>query len=59
MFRLILLVFSMAATTLAGAAVVAVLTLGHVTLSAIVTAAVVGFVAAVPVSWFVARQISS
>lgn len=58
MFRLMSIIFSMAATALMGAAVIVVLTLGHVTLPAILIAAVVGLLAAVPVSWFVARQIS-
>lgn len=59
MFRLMSIIFSMAATALMGAAVVVVLTMGHVTLPAILIAAALGLVAAVPVSWLIAREISA
>ena len=40
-----------------GAFIVAALTTGNDTLKPIVIAAAMGFVAAIPVSWFVAKQI--
>jgi len=58
MTRLMMIIFSMASTALMGAFIVAALTMGMVTLKPILVAAVLGFVAAIPVSWFVARQIS-
>jgi hypothetical protein len=56
--RLMMVLYSMIGTALAGSAVVAVLTLGYVTLWPIVGAAAVGAVAALPISWMVARQIA-
>ncbi|GHC21964.1 MULTISPECIES: hypothetical protein [Gemmobacter] len=58
MNRLMMIIFSMASTSLMGVGIVAALTMGMVTLKAILVAAAVGFVAAIPVSWFVARQIT-
>lgn len=55
--RLMMVLYSMIATALAGSGVVAVLTLGHATLWPIVSAAAVGAVLALPVSWAIARQI--
>lgn len=57
--RLMMILYSMIGTALAGSAVVLVLTLGHVTLWAIVAAAAVGAVVALPISWLVARQIET
>lgn len=59
MFRLASLLFSIIATTLAGSAVVVALTMGYDTLVPIVTAAVLGCALAFPVTWIVARKISS
>lgn len=56
--RLMMVLYSMIATALAGSAVVAVLTAGYGTLWPIVIAAAAGAVLAVPVAWVVARQIS-
>lgn len=58
MTRVALMIFSVIATTLMGMGVVAVLTMGYVTAKAIIAAAVVGFVLALPVTWMVARSIS-
>lgn len=58
MARLMLLLFSIVATSLMGAAVVFALVTGQDTLRPILIAAAVGFVLAIPVSWFVARQIA-
>ncbi len=57
MIRLASILYSMIGPTLAGSAVVVVLTMGQVTWVPIVVAAVAGAVLAVPVSWIVARKI--
>jgi hypothetical protein len=57
--RLMMILFSMIGTALAGSAVVLVLTLGHVSLWPIVAAAAAGVAVALPVSWLVARQIDT
>ena len=56
--RLMLVLYSIIATALAGSGVVAVLTAGYATLWPIVIAAAAGALLALPVSWVVARQIS-
>ena len=56
MTHLMLILFSMIATSLMGIAIVVALTLGWGTLNPIILAAVIGFVAVIPVSWLVARQ---
>ena len=56
--RLMMVLYSIIATALAGSGVVAVLTAGYATLWPIVIAAAAGAVLALPVSWVVARQIS-
>ncbi len=58
MTRLMLILFSMISTTLMGIGIVIALTAGMVDATAIIAAAVIGFVLAIPVSWFVARQIA-
>lgn len=58
MLRVFGLVYPMVGTALAGGAVVVVLTLGRVDLAPILGAAAVGAVAALPVSWLVARKLS-
>lgn len=58
MARLTMILFSMISTALMGSFIVAALTMGYVTLNPILLAAAVGFVLALPVSWFVARQIA-
>jgi predicted PurR-regulated permease PerM len=57
MSRLMLVLFSIISTSLMGAAIVVALTMGLDTLRPILVAAAIGFVAAVPASWFVARRI--
>ncbi len=57
MTRLMLTLFSMISTTLMGVGIVIALTTGHDTLTPIVIAAAIGFVLALPVSWYVAKQI--
>ena len=57
MNRLALVIFIMASATLMGVAIVAALVMGFDTLRPILVAAALGLVAAVPVSWAVARQL--
>jgi hypothetical protein len=58
MTRLTLILFSMIGTTLAGSGVVIALTTRNDTLQPILIAAALGVVLALPVSWWVAKQIS-
>lgn len=58
MFRLMMILFSMIGTALAGSGVVIALTTGNDTLGPILTAAAIGAALALPVSWWVARRIS-
>lgn len=58
MTRLMMLLFSMVATTLMGVGVIIALTTGFDTLKPIVLAAAVGFVLAVPVAWLIARKLA-
>lgn len=55
--RLMMILFSMIGTAMAGSAIVFVLTMGYDTLWPIVAAAAAGAVLALPVSWLVAREI--
>ena len=57
MSRLFMLLFSIAFTTLAGIGVVVVLVMGRYDVASIVAAAVVGGIAALPVTWLVARRL--
>lgn len=57
MIRLFLIIYTLAATTLAGSAIVAALTVGRVDALSIIVAAVAGAVVALPVSWFVAKAL--
>ncbi len=56
--RLMMILFSMAATTLMGVGVIIALTTGFVTLKPILLAAGVGFLLALPVSWLIAKQLA-
>jgi hypothetical protein len=58
MFRLASMLYSIIASAMAGSGVIAVLSAGYVSLNAILGAAAVGAVLAIPVSYFVARKIS-
>jgi hypothetical protein len=55
--RLMMVLYSMIATAMAGTAVIAVLSMGYGSLWPIVIAAATGAILALPVSWAVARQI--
>lgn len=57
MIRLAITLYSIISTTLAGTGIVAVLAAGYGTLIPILAAAAVGFVVAIPVSYFVAKAI--
>jgi predicted PurR-regulated permease PerM len=57
MSRLMMILFSVIATTLMGVGIVIVLTTGHDTLRPIIVAAAIGLLLALPVSWLVARQL--
>ena len=59
MLRLASILYSLIGTTLAGSLVVVALTMGYDTLNPILMAAGAGFVAAVPVTWLVARAIQN
>ncbi len=58
MTRLMMILFSMASTTLMGVGIVVALTMGLDTLQPILIATALGFLAAIPVSWLVARRLS-
>ncbi|MCU0903916.1 MAG: hypothetical protein MUE83_08585 [Tabrizicola sp.] len=55
--RLMMVLYSMIATALAGTGVIAVLSLGYVTVWPIVIAALAGAVLALPVAWAITKQI--
>ncbi|MBA3910163.1 MAG: CTP synthetase [Rhodobacter sp.] len=55
--RLMMILFSMIGTALAGSGIVLVLTLGYGTLWPIVSVAVLGAALALPVSWLIAREL--
>lgn len=58
MFRLFGIIYTLAATTLAGSAVVAALTVGLVEARSIIVAALIGSLLAAPLAWVVTRRIS-
>jgi hypothetical protein len=59
MLRLASILYSVISTTLAGSAIIASLVIGYDTLTPILVAAGLGFVAAVPVTYFVAKQLTT
>lgn len=59
MIRLFLIIYTLAATALAGSAVVAALTMNLVDLKSIIVAAAAGAAVAVPVAWTVAKRLST
>ncbi|MCA0042846.1 CTP synthetase [Celeribacter litoreus] len=58
MNRLAGILFSLISTTLMGTFVVVALTMGKDTLQPILIAAAIGFVVAIPVTWFVSKRIT-
>lgn len=57
MFRLALILHIFIGSTLAGSAVIAALVMGQDTIYPILIAAIVGFVAAFPISYIIARKL--
>lgn len=57
MFRLMMVLYSVIGTTLAGIGVVVAVTLNMYDVQSIIVAALLGAVAALPVSWMVAKQL--
>lgn len=57
MLRLASILYSLIATTLAGSAIVVALTTGYVTWQALLVAAAIGALAAIPISAYVAKSI--
>lgn len=57
MNRLAGILFSLISTTLMGTAVVVALTMGQDTLKPILVSAAIGFVAAIPITWYIAKKI--
>lgn len=57
MSRLMMTLFSMIATTLMGIGVIVALVTGYDTGRPIVIAALIGLILALPVSWYVAKQL--
>lgn len=58
MFRLFLIIYTLAGSTLAGSAVVAALTMNRFDTMSIIVAAALGALVAIPVAWLVAKQLS-
>lgn len=59
MFRLASVLYSIISTTLAGSAIIATLIMGYDTLTPILIAAALGFLTALPASYFIAKQITA
>lgn len=57
MLRLASILFTLVASAFAGAGVIAVLSMGYVTVPAILSAAASGFVLAIPATWLIARRL--
>ncbi len=55
MMRLASILYSLISTTLAGSFIIAALVMGYDTLQPILLVAAAGFIAALPVTWFVAK----
>ncbi len=58
MSRLFGIIYALAGPTLAGILITAALVMNMFTTKAMIYAAVIGFVVALPVSWIVAKQIT-
>lgn len=57
MSRLFMLLFSIICTTLAGIGIIVVLVIGRYDAASIIGAALAGGVAALPVTWLIARRL--
>ena len=58
MLRLFGIIYALAGPTVAGVLIIAALTMGMVDTRSMVMAALIGFVAALPVTWVVAKKIA-
>ncbi|MCI2400404.1 CTP synthetase [Aliiroseovarius subalbicans] len=59
MFRLALLLYAVIGTSLAGIIMVAALTMGYDTTMPVIYSAAIGFALGLPISWYVAKQLSA
>ncbi len=59
MLRLAAIIYALTGPTMAGVLIIAALATGLDTLRPILIAAAVGFVAAVPVAWIIAKELSN
>lgn len=59
MYRLFGIIYALAGPTLAGILIVAALTMNMFDYKSMIYAALIGFAAALPIAWVVARQIDS
>ncbi len=59
MFRLAAILFSMTSTTVAGIAMIVVLSTGYDTWMPIVVAVVIGFAISIPATWWLVKQITA
>ncbi len=57
MLRLLLPIYAMLGTTLAGIGVIVVLTMGIDTMQTVAIAAIAGFILGLPVSWMVTKKL--
>lgn len=57
MLRLASILYSLIGTSVAGSLVVAALTMGYDTMKPVVAVAAIGFLLAVPITWFVTKGI--
>lgn len=55
--RLFAIIYSLAGPTLAGILITAALTMNMFTTNAMIVSAVIGFVVALPIAWYVAKMI--
>lgn len=59
MLRLTLLMYTILSGSLAGTAIIAVLSAGYDTKMPIIYAAAAGFILALPISWVIAKKLSN
>lgn len=59
MYRLFGIIYALAGPTLAGILITAALTMNMFDTKSMIYAAVIGFVAALPIAWVVAKQIDN
>lgn len=55
--RLFAIIYSLAGPTLAGILITAALTMNMFTTNAMIASAVIGFIVALPIAWYVAKMI--